>query len=127
MERDRSNGEQPAGDGRTLTIGGVTYEKGLGVHAASSVVIDLGGKCTTFRADVGVDDETGTGGSVAFEVWVDGVRKAQTGVLTGSGGPEPMTADVTGGQRMELRVTDGGDGNGADHGNWAAARVACAD
>ena len=48
-------------------------------------------------------------------------------MLTGAAGHKPITADVTGGQRMELRVTDGGDGVGADHGDWAAARLACAD
>ncbi|HEX8627656.1 MAG TPA: glycoside hydrolase family 2 TIM barrel-domain containing protein [Catenuloplanes sp.] len=125
VERDRSNGEQGATDGRTITIGGTTYDKGIGVHAVSAVAVDLGGRCTTFRTDVGVDDETGSNGSVAFEVWVDGVRKAGTGVLTGGAGAEPLTVDVTGGQRMELRVTDGGNGLASDHGDWAAARLAC--
>jgi hypothetical protein len=36
-------------------------------------------------------------------------------------------ADVTGGEEMELRVTDGGDGAGADHGDWAGARLACTE
>ena len=69
----------------------------------------------------------GPGGSVTFEVWVDGVRRAATGVLPGSAAPQPLTADVSGGQRLELRLTDGGNGVGADHGDWAAARLACAD
>jgi beta-galactosidase len=125
VERDMSNAEQPAGDGRPITIGGVVYEKGIGAHATSRVVVDLGGRCTSFRADVGVDDEMGASGSVAFEVWVDGERRAATGVLTGAAGPEPVTADVTGGARLELRITDGGNGNGADHGDWAAARLLC--
>ncbi|MFC5828096.1 glycoside hydrolase family 2 TIM barrel-domain containing protein [Nonomuraea insulae] len=126
VERDRSNGEQPAGDGRVLSIGGRTYEKGIGAHAPSRVAIELGGRCTSFRADVGVDDEMGGSGSVTFEVWVDGERRAASGVLTGSGGAEPLSADVTGGDLLELRVTDAGDGNGADHGDWAAARLLCA-
>jgi beta-galactosidase len=125
VERDMSNAEQPAGDGRPITIGEVVYEKGIGAHATSRVVVDLGGRCTSFRADVGIDDEMGAGGSVAFEVWVDGERRAATGVLTGSAGAEPVTADVTGGSRLELRVTDGGNGNGADHADWAAARLLC--
>jgi len=33
---------------------------------------------------------------------------------------------VTGGSQLELRITDGGNGNGADHGDWAAARLLCA-
>ncbi|MEU7905779.1 glycoside hydrolase family 2 TIM barrel-domain containing protein [Actinoplanes sp. NPDC049118] len=123
VEKDRSNGEQGATDGRTLTIAGVTYGKGLGVHAVSNVLVELGGDCTRFRSDVGVDDEAS--GSVGFEVWVDGVRKAQSTILTGAGGAERMDVDLTGGRRMELRVTDGGNGVGSDHGDWAAARLTC--
>ncbi|MGI5149806.1 glycoside hydrolase family 2 TIM barrel-domain containing protein [Plantactinospora sp. CA-294935] len=124
VERDMSNGEQPAGDGGPLRIGATTYDKGIGAHAASRIVVDLAGGCSAFRADVGVDDEV-DGGSVGFEVWVDGERRAATGVLTGAAGPERISADVTGGQRLELRITDGGNGNGEDHGDWAAARLTC--
>jgi beta-galactosidase len=126
VEKDRSNGEQGATDGNPLTIGGVTYTKGLGTHAASTVQVPLDGACTRFRADAGVDDETGSGGSVTFEVWLDGTRRAQTGVLTGSAAAQPFDVDLTGAQTMELRVTDAGDGNGNDHADWAAARLACA-
>lgn len=126
VERDRSNAEQAAGDGRPITLNGTVYGKGLGVHAASTVAVSLTGRgCTTFRADVGVDDESGSSGSVTFEVWVDGVRKASTGRLTGSADAQPISADVTGGDRLELRVTDAGDGNGNDHADWAAARLLC--
>nr|BFE74671.1 hypothetical protein GCM10020092_079720 [Actinoplanes digitatis] len=96
VEKDRSNGEQGATDGRTLTIAGVTYARGLGVHAVSNVLVELGGDCTRFRSDVGVDDEAS--GSVGFEVWVDGVRKAQSTILTGVGGAERMDVDLTGGR-----------------------------
>jgi beta-galactosidase len=124
VEADRSNGEQGAADGVPLSIGGVGYAKGLGAHAVSSVLVDLDG-CTRFRADVGVDDEIGSRGTVAFEVWVDGGRRAQTGVLTGGGAAQRMDVDLTGAEQLELRVTDGGDGNGGDHADWAAARLAC--
>jgi beta-galactosidase len=123
VEKDRSNGEQGAADGKTLTIGGVTYAKGLGVHALSSVRVELGGDCTRFSSDVGVDDEAN--GSVVFEVWLDGERRAQSGVMTGAGSAERLDVDLTGAQQMELRVTDAGDGVGSDHGDWAAARLAC--
>lgn len=44
----------------------VTYEKGLGVHAYSKVSYYLGGNCSFFTSDVGVDDEAGERGSVVF-------------------------------------------------------------
>jgi beta-galactosidase len=125
VEKDRSNGEQGAADGNPLTIGDVVYPKGLGTHAVSAVQTELGGDCTRLRADVGVDDETGNAGSVVFEVWGDGTRLAQTGVLTGADAARRLDVDVTGVQRLELRVTDAGNGNGNDHADWAAARLAC--
>ncbi|MBL7253568.1 glycoside hydrolase family 2 TIM barrel-domain containing protein [Paractinoplanes lichenicola] len=125
VEKDRSNGEQAAGDGRPLTIAGVEYEKGLGAHAVSTVDVPLDGSCTRFRADAGVDDETGSGGSVVFEVWLDGVRTATSPRLTGAGLAHRFDVDVTGARTLRLQVTDAGDGNGNDHADWAAARLAC--
>ncbi|WP_285680516.1 glycoside hydrolase family 2 TIM barrel-domain containing protein [Actinoplanes sp. NBRC 103695] len=125
VERDLSNGEQAAGDGDTLTIAGKAYAKGLGVHALSVVRVPLGGGCTRFRADAGVDDETGSGGSVVSSVWLDGRQLTQTARLTGEGPATPVDVDLTGGTTLELRVTDAGDGNGLDHADWAGARISC--
>ena len=50
VEKDRSNGDAAAGDGATLTSNGITYAKGLGVHAASDVRYALGATCTRFKA-----------------------------------------------------------------------------
>jgi len=68
MEIDMSNGEMAAGDGRIITINGSQYQKGLGVHAYSEVVYDIGGQFSTFISDIGVDDEVGNRGSVIFQV-----------------------------------------------------------
>ena len=59
VERDRSNGESSGGDGLPLSIGGVTYAKGIGVHAPSEVSVYLGRSCERFTAKIGLDDETG--------------------------------------------------------------------
>ncbi|BCJ48544.1 beta-galactosidase [Actinoplanes sp. NBRC 14428] len=125
-EKDRSNGEQEAGDGGPITIAGTEYPKGLGVHAASRITVPLDGGCSRLRAVVGVDDETGSGGSVVFSVWLDGVRRYESAVLTGDSPATSVNVDLTGAATMELRVDDGGNGNGLDHADWAAARVACA-
>ena len=69
VERDKSNGEQAAGDGKTITIGGKTYAKGLGVHAASSILFYNGAHCATLTSDIGVDDEETGNGKVDFQVW----------------------------------------------------------
>jgi glucose/arabinose dehydrogenase len=124
-ERDRSNGEQLAGDGRVLTLNGLTYTKGLGVHAASDITYALGGNYTAFTADIGIDDEVvGTNGSVIFQVWADGVRLFTSGVMTGASATQSVNVDITGRQALRLVVTDSGNGNGNDHANWANARLA---
>jgi alpha-galactosidase len=125
VERNLSNGEQAAGDGRTLTINGTTYAKGLGTHAASDITYYLGGACTSLRVDVGVDDESSASGSVGFQLYRDATKVADSGVRTASDPPLRLTADLTGGTKLRLVVTDGGDGIAYDHADWADARLAC--
>jgi alpha-galactosidase len=125
VERDTSNGESAAGDGHPITIGGVQYAKGLGAHAPSDISFYTGGSCEKVTAEVGVDDEKGAKGTVAFEIWADGTKVASTGVLTNAMPAQPVTADVTGAQVVRLVVTDGGDGIDSDHADWADARLGC--
>jgi hypothetical protein len=125
IERDRSNGDVGAADGGPLVLNGVTYAKGLGAHAASDVRYALNGGCSVFTAVVGVDDEVGANGSVTFQVWVDGGQRYASGVMTGTTASTAVNVDVTGGAELRLVITDGGDGNAYDHGDWANAQVGC--
>lgn len=125
VERDLSNGEQAAGDGRTLTLNGVTYSKGLGVHAASDVRYSLGGVCTSFTAAVGLDDEVGANGSVVFQVYADATKVFDSGAMTGASATQQVNVSVLGASQLRLVVTDGGNGNGNDHADWADAKVTC--
>lgn len=129
VERDRSNGEAAGGDGRQLTIGGVTYDKGIGMHATGSLTAWLGGTCTAFRAVVGIDDEVLANpeqtGSVRFQVYGDGVLLAETPVLTTADGGVPLEVDLTGVRRLRLVADEGADGKNFDHADWADARVEC--
>ncbi|MFN8556293.1 MAG: NPCBM/NEW2 domain-containing protein [Dehalococcoidia bacterium] len=86
VEKDRSNNDWAGGDGNPLTLNGVVYAKGLGcTPPPRSATLD--GTCSSFLADVGVDDEVGANGSVVFEVWADGVKLYDSGLLTGSSAP----------------------------------------
>jgi alpha-galactosidase len=125
VERDMSNGETRAGDGHPITIGGVTYAKGIGAHAPSEVDVYLGTQCTSFSSDVGLDDETGTNGSVDFQVWADGSKVADSGVVRGTDVAKHVAANLSGAKFVRLVVTDAGDGNSYDHADWAAAQVTC--
>ncbi|MCX4904826.1 glycoside hydrolase family 97 catalytic domain-containing protein [Streptomyces sp. NBC_00878] len=123
VERDRSNGETGGTDGGPLRIRGKEYDKGLGTHAASEVTVDTGGAYTRFTASVGIDDEASGTGSVAFEVLGDGEVLARTGVLTREDAAVLIDVDITGVQKLTLRVTDGGDGANYDHADWGDTRL----
>ena len=127
IELDSSNGESAAGDGAKLSLRGRAYEKGLGVHAPSLIRYRLAKACSRFRAEVGIDDEVGGQGSAQFEVWADGMKLFDSGVLLGDSEPFQVDVDISG--RRELRlfvgVTDGSYAH--DHADWANARVECAD
>ncbi|MFS8197561.1 NPCBM/NEW2 domain-containing protein [Streptomyces sp. CWNU-52B] len=125
VERDTSNGESAAGDGRPITIGGVGYATGLGAHAESSIEYYTAEACERVTAEVGVDDEKDANGTVAFEIWADDVKVAQTGVLTTAMPAQPVSADVSGARTVRLVVTDGGDGIDSDHADWADAKLTC--
>ncbi|MEV1065140.1 beta-galactosidase [Streptomyces sp. NPDC050263] len=124
VERDASNGESVAGDGRPLSIGGTTYAKGLGVHANSRIRVYLGGGCTRFTATAGVDDEVGDSGSVSFQVIADGHSLTTTPVVHGSDGGTGIDVDVTDARWLDLLVDGDGDVS-TDHADWADAKLAC--
>jgi hypothetical protein len=125
VEKDKSNGEQAAGDGRTLSIRGATFPKGLGVHANSTVRYALSGQCTNFSAMVGTDDEVGSKGSVVFKVVADGGTLYDSGLTTGTMTAKSVSVDVTGRSQLDLIVADGGDGVANDHADWGNARLTC--
>ncbi len=127
VERDRSNGETGATDGRTESIRGVTYQRGLGVHANSSIDIPANGQFATFESVIGVDDETNGNGSVIFQVWGDGKKLFDSGVMTGTMPGRAISVDVRGVQKVQLVVTNAGDGSNSDHADWANARFTYAD
>ena len=125
LERDRSNGENGASDGGPLSVAGQNYERGLGVHAASDVRLQVPADCTTFRAVAGMDDEVGDLGSVRFAVWVAGSQRLQTPLLSGASPAETIEVAVTPGAELRLVVsTEGGPDH--DHADWADARLTCA-
>ncbi len=128
IERDASNGESAAGDGKPITIGGVVYEKGIGMHATGALSVELGANCTAFSAMVGLDDEVTSGvGTVQFQVFGDGTLLAQTGVVTGNDAAVELTADVTGVDVLRLVANESTNGKNFDHADWGDAKVTCDD
>jgi alpha-galactosidase len=126
VERNMSNGELELGDGHPLSMRGRVYQDGLGAHAPSLIRFRLGGQCSRFTAEVGVDDEEVGLGSVVFQVWSDGVKLFDSGQMTGT--TPPRQVDVNLENRMDLRLFVGiaEDDDHHDHADWAEARLTCA-
>ena len=102
-------------EGGGLQIGSKKYERGVGTHAESIAMYDVGGKAISFDADVGIDAEVFPGesgaASISFAVIADGRRVAETAVLKGKREPVHLHADLTGAKTVELLVTTAGDGD----------------
>lgn len=130
VEKDRSVGDAADGDGTTITLNGVTYAKGFGVRpglgTATDIRVRLNGNHQFFMADIGVDDEVegvNRVGSVVFQVWADGAKLFDSGVMSWNTATKSIRVDVAGKNELRLVVTDAGDGAEDDHANWAAARL----
>jgi alpha-galactosidase len=125
VELNMSVGNEGSGDGKTISIAGTMYDRGLGVHAGSLLRYRLAGRCTRFRADVGVDDESD--GSVVFEVLVDGQPVYTSPAIMKKGMKAAVDVDVTGGRELKLKVTNGRDTGEYDHAAWGNPRLDCAE
>ncbi|MGH7176693.1 MAG: NPCBM/NEW2 domain-containing protein, partial [Tepidisphaeraceae bacterium] len=122
-ERNMSNGEIASGDGRTLTLNGRTYPRGLGVHAPSVITYQLDGKYSQFVSDVGVDDESQAEGSVIFQVWGDGVKLYDSGTMSGLTPTKTASVNVSGVMELKLVVASPTKNIDNDHADWAGARL----
>ena len=129
VEKDKSNGEDRGNDGSTITLNGTTYPRGSAPTPRPTSATTWAAPATRFFADVGVDDEMGSHGSVVFQVWLDGVKAWDSGTMTGDHrhqagriGQRPRRHRQA---ELQLVITDAGNGNTSDHGDWANARVAC--
>ncbi|MCL3782059.1 hypothetical protein EMN47_16855 [Prolixibacteraceae bacterium JC049] len=108
--------------GNPIRIAGKKYDRGVGTHALSTCIVQLDGKALKFNSDVGIDDEEKGRGDAEFHVIVDG-KIAWTSGLMYAGTVKHVNIDLKGAKQLALVTTDGGNGNGYDHTNWANAKI----
>ena len=103
----------------------ITYKKGLGLHSVSEYIYDLEGKdYEYFESYVGADTNSNSNlTSVEFKVYVDGVEKYNSGIMTRSTEQKYVKVGVKNAKELKLVITDAGNGTDADHGNWADAKL----
>jgi alpha-galactosidase len=111
-----------------MTLGGNVYAHGLGVSSQGELWVALDGRATRFVAVAGIDDARKTGrGSVTFEVWLDGAKRYDSGIIRPGDAPRPVSVDLGRARQMVLYVGDGGDGGADDIADWAGAAIVMAD
>nr|WP_245339418.1 NPCBM/NEW2 domain-containing protein [Paenibacillus shirakamiensis] len=103
----------------------VSYTRGIGAHSTSTIVYDLSDKNFDYlTSNVGVDRQMfGSIGSVSFEVYVDGVKKFDSGLMNSRDPQKSLEVDINGAKELKLVVTDGGNGNGSDHASWGDTKL----
>ena len=85
--------------------------------------MNLDGKYLTFEAEVGVQWQGGERGSVVFEVWVDGEKRFDSGMMNDSAPAQPISLNLAQARELRLVAKDGRDGISCDMANWAEARL----
>lgn len=110
-------------DSNQLSVGGQVFDKGVGTHAISKMMINLHGDGKTFSAAVGVDDESGERASVEFFVIGDKQVLWSSGPMTKGDSAKKVEIDLGGFKKLALYVSDGGDYNYYDHTDWLEAYI----
>jgi hypothetical protein len=114
-QRDKSVG------GKSLMLCNRVYEKGLGVHARSSLTFAADKKWDAFSTTIGIDAEANGKGDCMFIVLADGQTLLKRR-MKGTDVPEEIQLSITGRDQVTLLVEPGEGLDLADHADWCDAR-----
>ncbi|MGC9053452.1 MAG: NPCBM/NEW2 domain-containing protein, partial [Candidatus Hydrogenedens sp.] len=119
-----SSGQTPM----ELQIGEKKYQKGIGHHASGEIIVDLNSQYKYFECEAGVQRQSGTNtGSVVFQIFVDGEKRWDSGVIRELDSPVPVKIDLNNARVLRLVVKAGNDGITCDCANWANAKLVLED
>lgn len=118
--------------GRDIKVNGVTYKKGLGLHANSDAVYNLDGKYSRFTAVIGLDDEVNdenpdsSRDGATFRVYsinAEGTEKLlYEKYINNTWTAQTVDLNVSGVKLLRLE-TDMGANSNQDHTDWADAKL----
>lgn len=103
--------------GGPLTVGGVRFGKGLGLHSRTRLTWNLGGEYVRLDAQVGVADEVlehGVTGSVIVRVFVDDVVRFESATIAAGKPAVPFSVDLAGAETVRIEVDFGDRGDVGD-------------
>ncbi|MEE9294323.1 MAG: NPCBM/NEW2 domain-containing protein [Phycisphaerae bacterium] len=106
-----------------LAIDGQQFQRGLGVHARSTLEYAIDNAYETFATTIGIDDAVRPRGNVVFRIEGDGRSLFDSGPVTGRDPPRNLTVDLRGVALLSLIVEFGEDLDLSDHADWADARL----
>jgi hypothetical protein len=108
--------------GGPLTLRGVEFPKGLGMHSRTEVEYDLADGFALFQATIGLDDAARNGGNVVYSVQLDDKSVFTSGPVTGGQTVRALNPiDVSTAKRLKLIVEFGQGGDIRDYANWCDA------
>lgn len=109
--------------GKPLTIGGQSFEHGVGTHAESRLYVQLDGGTNRFTAKVGMDASLGDPTSaVQFQIFGDGKTLFKSGVMKPKAKAKAVDIDLHGVKTLVLLVPAAGQrGVTGDSADWADA------
>ena len=108
--------------GKALVLGGRTFEKGIGVHARSSLTFNNDGQFDELAAVIGLDGQGGDKGDCIFVVLGDGERLFARR-MTGHDPPHELSLDISRVKEITLVVEPGEGLDLGDVADWADARL----
>lgn len=115
-----------------ITIAGRQYLRGLGANARARIAVSLSGEFKRFQSWAGLDTAVMVNymdrSAVVLEVWVDGEKRWDSGVLKNTDPPQPVKwvdVDVAGAKTLELvgAAQDLRGHHGQQLADWADARL----
>ena len=112
--------------GGPLIIHGTTYAHGLWLNSPATVYYYLGGNCSTFTSDLGIDASDRGTGAVVYEIYADGRLVYDSGVVTNSTPTVHASVDVAGAKVLELQVAEGNGTNAYGNADFGNPRLTCA-
>jgi hypothetical protein len=108
--------------GKPLVLGDRTFEKGIGVHARSSLTFENEGQFNELAATIGLDEQSGGKGDCVFAVLGDG-QQLFTKRMAGNDSPHELSLDISRVKKITLLVEPGAVLDLGDLADWADARL----
>ncbi len=108
--------------GTPMSIGGREFSRGIGAHAISRMLFDLGGKAKKVQGMAGPDDTNLFATNLEFKIIGDDKELWSSGVMKRGDAAKPFNVDLSGIDKVLLLVDMCDDEFMYDHADWAEVR-----